>query len=218
MSRRVTFKYNLDKEFWNLRAGFYSINQPSEMSRLASEMKTKGVNLENEAQVLKFVQDKIGQEHIDIQKNLSQIKIKWTPIETESISRLDKLFCHPFDFPNMTAFLTLNPRCGYNIKENFFFVFMFDSNTNDGILHELMHFYTHKYISPFFKKNNLSKEQFNDYKEALTVLLNSNFADLLDGDIDKGYEKQKDLRTKIKKVWPKFNNIVDLTKYMVDKW
>jgi len=217
MNKKITFKYDLEKEFWNLHAGLNSINHPNEpLSKFAQEMKDGEIDFKNKKQVLEFIQNKIKK--IDIQRQISKIENGWQKVEENAIQRMDKIYGWPFDFPNLTAYLTLNPRCAYNPDKNFFFVTMFSPHSKLIILHELMHFYAHKYIEPIFKKKHLSKEQFNDYKEALTVLLNFEFTDLLEDDIDKGYKKQDEFRKFISKNWPKFGNIIDLTKYMVDIW
>ena len=92
---------------------------------------------------------------------------------------------------------------------------MFSKSTNHIILHELLHFYSYQYILPLFKESDLGYEKFNDFKEALTFLLNTNFSDLLNGNHDNGYEKQKELRAYLENNWHKFKNVISLTKFVL---
>ena len=83
-------------------------------------------------------------------------------------------------------------------------------------MHELWHFYTW-YSLGINQVEKLGKEKYNDLKEALTVLLNVEFRDLLpEGIIDAGYPQHKELRDKILKFWEKDRNIINLWNYLND--
>jgi hypothetical protein len=56
----------------------------------------------------------------------------------------------------------------------------------------------------------LSKEKYNDIKESLTVILNSDFADLMEGAIDEGYPQHQEMRSEIMKLWSESKDIGNL--------
>jgi hypothetical protein len=73
-------------------------------------------------------------------------------------------------------------------------------------MHELWHFYTwYKFGKQIMK--NKGPQKYNDAKEALTVLLNSECADLMDGEIDLGYPQHQQLRDIAIEKWKKTKDI-----------
>lgn len=102
---------------------------------------------------------------------------------------------------DVTAYLTVNTRCPYNIENNYFFVSMLNASARKTIMHELWHFYTWQRFGSDYEVR-FGKQKYNDIKEALTVLLNIKCADLLpEGVIDTGYPQHKELREKIVAIW-----------------
>ena len=75
-------------------------------------------------------------------------------------------------------------------------------------LHELLHFYTHQLIEPLFVKARV-RGRHNDFKEALTALLNLEFADLLDQP-DCGYPQLQTLRKVVSAKWQAGKNVYDI--------
>lgn len=211
---KITFDYNLEMEWDNLRRGMNSKNNTKPSAKV-SEMLSKDINIDSKKEVSKYFKDEIHQNNLDIPSIQKSIDINWQKIEREAVAKMNQLFKAKLD-DDITVYLTLNDRCGYNIDQKYFFVNLRSTNPNSIILHELLHFYTYEYILPEFKQRKLSYEIFNDYKEALTFLLNIEFADLLDGWVDKGYEKQKDMRLNLEKSWPKFKTVRKLTNYFLD--
>jgi len=76
-------------------------------------------------------------------------------------------------------------------------------------MHELLHFYTWEAFGREFKKKNVINErQYYDFKEALTEILNLEFADLMGGDYkDLGYPQHQEMRKRIKECWNKYKNL-----------
>jgi hypothetical protein len=68
-------------------------------------------------------------------------------------------------------------------------------------MHELWHFYTwHKFGESEQKRIGIKK--YNDIKEALTVLLNTECKDLFpEGVEDAGYPQHQEMRSEIIKLW-----------------
>lgn len=82
-------------------------------------------------------------------------------------------------------------------------------------MHELWHFYTW-YGLGADQEERISKEKYNDLKEALTVLLNVEYKDLLpEGMTDTGYPQHQEIRQRILKYWEKDRNIQNLWNCLV---
>jgi len=214
---KITFKYDLEKEYTNLWCGLGSLNRPDELPKLAQEIVDLGIELHDKEKIMKFFNDKMEAKNIDIKQKLRELKSGWLSIAGEAENRLKKLFNTDIDLGDVTAYLTVSRRCGYNPKERLFFVSVNRDEPNSTIIHEILHFYTHNLYEQKFLDAGLSYEDFNDYKEALTFILNTDFHDLLGGEIDKGYEKQKDLRIWLENKWPSCKNIGELTKMAMEK-
>jgi hypothetical protein len=66
--------------------------------------------------------------------------------------------------------------------------------------HEVMHLFFHYYFDDYCIEKGLSKKQTSDLKEAVTVLLNLEFKDLIEIE-DKGYTDHKFIRQIITDLW-----------------
>lgn len=214
---KIHFRYNLEMEWDNFQRGMHSKNHSGKLFPLAQEIKDNQLDFNDKKVVLNFIKNKTALLNLNPTEKISKIKKDWEKIETESTKRMKTLFDTSLNH-DITVYLTISSRCGYNIDQHYFFVNMFLKNTNLIMLHELLHFYTYQTILPMFKKQKLNHDKFNDYKEALTFLLNTNFNDLLDGTLDNGYEKQRDLRIYLEEKWSKFDNVIDFSKFIIENY
>ena len=208
---KIVFKYNLGKEYDNLRCGIGSLNHPGELPEMAQKILKQGIKLDDKDAVLAFFNRQMKKENINIGDKLADLGKEWDPIAMEVEKRLKKLFNTSLELGEVTAYLTVSMMCGYNTKKNYFFISLRRIHPNKTIVHEILHFYTHALYEKQFEDLGLPFEDFNDYKEALTFLLKTNFSDLLQGDLEDGYEKQEKLRTFLKSKWPHCKNINELT-------
>ena len=115
---------------------------------------------------------------------------------------------------DIVAYLSTNSRCTYNIQGNYFFVYINNENPNGVIIHELMHFYTWHAFYKEITQNGVSKEKYNDIKESLTELINTDFQYLLGTYYDKGYPQHLKIRERINKLHKGGKNIKDIIREM----
>src|SRR3989344_4796487 len=71
-------------------------------------------------------------------------------------------------------------------------------------MHELWHFYT---WYKFGESERINPKKYNDFKEALAVLLNIECPDLMGEAVDGGYPQHAYLRTEIIEEWKKSKDI-----------
>lgn len=133
----------------------------------------------------------------------------WQKIAAVFFSRLEQLFKISYPSPHITAYLTTNQRCTYNIFENYFFVNFSSKSPSRTIMHELFHFYTWHAFHADLVAAGINEDQYNDVKESLTVLLNTEFVDLMEGAQDDGYPQHVEMRKMVQELW---QNTKDLRK------
>lgn len=215
---KLTFKYELEKEYTNLKCGLGSLNHPGELPKMAQNILDQGIRLDDEPKVLKFFEQKMTKKDVEVPEKLKELEASWLKIADEAEKRFKKLFATDLDLGDCIAYLTVSMCCGYNWHERFFFVSVDRAHPEKTMIHELLHFYTHILYEKSFLDAGLPYENFNDFKEALTFLLNTDFSDLLGGDLDTGYEKQKDLRVFMEKEWETCENVGELVSIMIEKF
>lgn len=153
------------------------------------------------------------------EKKAKEIKFLWGQIQDKYFQKLQSLTSKKIFTENFKCIFTTIGRCPYNIKENSFMVNIFWDHQRilTSIAHEIMHLHFHHYYEINLKKQ-ISKEQFSNIKESLTVLLNIEFGDILKYE-DKGYPNHEKLRDFIKSSYEKnrgfdllINNCVNFVK------
>jgi len=204
---KVTFEYNQNKDIWCLlNIGKSSINSPTQTKVYENLIKDFGNN-PNEKDTKFFIEKFISDNNITTKEIVEKYQKNWDCISNEFQIIAEKIFGISLD-KDIKAFLTINDRCPYNIKEGSFFVTMpNDLYLRKIAMHELWHFYTwYKFGITWEEK--IGKEKYNGIKESLTILLNVECKDLLpEGIIDKGYIQHEELRKKIISLWKETKDI-----------
>ncbi len=138
-----------------------------------------------------------------MKNKLNEISYKWKKVETKYFVKLEKVTKHKIFRKIFPSYITTIGRCPYSVKYSWFMISIFNStNWNIGtIAHEIMHLQFHYYYEKELRKQ-LNHEQFQDLKEALTVLLNVEFKQIISEE-DKGYPNHKYFRKYIVKEWKK---------------
>jgi len=215
---KIVFKYDLEKEYNNLLCTMGSLNRPGETPQLVKEIIDQGIKIDDKANVLDFFDQEMKRLETNIEVKINNLTKNWDLISAEVENRLKKLFNTDLDLGEITAYLTISMMCGYNTEKRYFFISVSREFPNKTIVHELLHFYTHILYEEKFADLGLSYEKFNDYKEALTFLLQTNFSDLLEGDLEDGYKKQEEIRSFLKSTWPECEDVEELTEMVVKKF
>lgn len=204
---KVIFKYDIEKDIDNFQKGLQTVNNPNPtvLHKEFFETHDEEKSLDREF-VREFIQNKTEKENLDFKKQIFIAEENWKIIEKEYFSRCEELFDLTIPSP-IIAYLSLNSRCTYRWKENYFFLSYFHiDSANHIIMHELLHFYTHRKYDGIIK----DKLEFNKFKESLTVILNTEFKDLLEYLSDKGYPKHQEYREEIIKKREEGRSIDDI--------
>lgn len=204
---KVTFEYNQDKDIWCLlNKGKSSINSPTPTKIYGNLIKDFGDNT-NEKDTKFFIEKYISDNNINTKEIVEKYQKNWNCISNEFQRIAEKIFGISLN-KDIKAFLTINDRCPYNIRESSFFVTMpNDLYLRKVAMHELWHFYTW-YKFGITWEDKIGKEKYNEIKESLTILLNVECKDLLpENIIDKGYTQHEELRKKIISLWKETKDI-----------
>jgi len=200
---KLKFEYNKQKDIWCLiNKGKTSNNSPTPTKVYSELVATFGEN-PNENLTSLFIDSYLKKVNdYNLSELLEKYQQEFENISSEYTKIAEKIFGISLN-AEITAYLTINNRCPYNINESWFFVGIGNSKYSPkrNIMHELWHFYTwHKF--GINEEQKIGEKKYNDIKEALTVLLNVECRHLLpEGDEDKGYPQHQELRKKILELW-----------------
>jgi len=209
MKSRVIFKFNIEKDaknYWecansNLSFGydFTKAIKPEVYKKLKGK-KWNDIR-KNMISILKKGYN------IDEGKNkrkLKRVESAWKKIEKAYFIRLEKINKKPIYNNKFICYITTIGRCPYYPKENSFMINIFDNIDNILLTcaHELMHLQFHH--TKYWKQSEkeIGYYRTHDLKEALTILLNLEFKDLLKAK-DEAYPNHIELRKFISKTWKK---------------
>jgi hypothetical protein len=119
------------------------------------------------------------------------------------LAEVAKLTGKPMYAKTFFAYINILGICPYDINRRLFLV---TARTNmprqiGTICHEIMHFQFIHYYQKYCLRQGLTDKQFQDLKEAMTVLLNEPQFRKWPIALDQGYEAHQLLRQQIAKYW-----------------
>lgn len=197
---KVNFIYNKDKDVWCLLNKGKSSNNSSAPTTVYQELVSEIGENPNENSAGLFVDKYLTRNNLDPDNFIQDYQKQFDTVSADFETIAERVFGVPLK-RDITAYLTINTRCPYDLKEGSFFVSISKGNPVLTMLHELWHFYTWERFGSD-EQARLGKEKYNDIKEALTVLLNVECNHLLpEGVEDKGYSQHQELRDKINELW-----------------
>ena len=145
-----------------------------------------------------------------INQSIERIKKLWNKKESIIIESLEQIIEKPIHCKEFKTSFTSFGLCPYDSRFNWFMVStQYDLDHQlTSIVHELLHLQFEHYYGDVIKKE-LSAEQFNDLKEAMTVILNVNpFNEFLLAP-DQGYQQHQNLRKQMLNLWVKRKDFDD---------
>ncbi len=212
----LTFTYDKSRDIWCMLHYGKGSNNSSAPTKVYEELVAEYGEAPTENDISAFIEKYCVRNNVRMDEYISSFQKEWNSVESEYHKRAEEIF--GVTIPSDTiAYLTINNRCPYDIEKNLFFVSAPGYSSTKTAMHEFWHFYTwYKYGKEWEPK--LGSQRYNDIKEALTVLLNVEYKDLLPGGIeDWGYPQHKELRGKILEIWSKDRNMDALWKTLVSE-
>lgn len=213
---KLTFTYDKSRDIWGISHYGKGSNNSLSPTKVYEEIVAEYGETPSESDISEFIEKYCVQNNVQMDEYISLFQKEWNSVESDYHKRDKEIF--GVTIPSDTvAYLTINNRCPYDIEKNLFFVSAPGYSSTKTAMHEFWHFYTwYKYGKEWERKIGLQK--YNDIKEALTVLLNVEYKDLIPGGIeDWGYPQHKELRGKILQIWSKDRNMDALWNTLVSE-
>jgi hypothetical protein len=204
-SGQLRFTYDLSKDAWNIIHAAQSKNHPTLTEVEQAYVDRYGAEFK-QAQLEEFVVAYARERELNVDALVGERERVWRPIEQAFLKRMEQLF--KVTLPELPrVYLTIDKRCAYSFRDNFFFVSMFGKFPQLTVAHELVHFYTWHSFGKSPLAQGLPSAAFNDLKESLTELLNVACSDIL-GDVrDLGYPQHTALRASIRDAFEKSGDV-----------
>lgn len=215
MLMKIKFEYDPTKDIWCLlNYGKNSNNSASPTKRYLELVNSYGES-PTEGDVAAFVEKYLSEKQIDVSARIVDYQQDWETIAEQYQKIAESIF--KVSIPkDVTAYFTINNRCPYNIEHNLFFMSLSATSARDIAMHELWHFYTW-YKFGITWEDKIGKQRYNDIKESLTVLLNTECSNLFpEGASDIGYPQHKELRDKILQLWSETKDIDKVWESLID--
>ena len=210
-------KQDVRKDAWNWWNACNKISYGTDWQQRISKQLRKKIVGKTKTEAFVFLmpylkhayeKERIGKK----KKELEDILIRQ---QRQIFSRMIKVTGKPICRKTLTCFLTTFPRAPYDFQRGYIWIpVIWPKETYvRTFIHELLHFQTYAYWQERCLRK-LSQKEFEDLKEALTVILNEEFLDLIVWP-DKGYPVHQDFRKQLRKFWMTEKNFDKLVKYGV---
>lgn len=216
---KIIAKQNIKKDAWNWWHACNKISYSTDWKqRIDKKLQNKLVD-KSKKQALKFLIPYL--KNLYKKENICQKKKELQNIlnehQKEIFSRMQKVTGKKIYRKNFTCFLTTFPRAPYDYHRGYVWLpIIWPKETYiRTFIHELLHFQTYAYWQKRCLQK-LTKEQFENLKESLTIILNEEFMDLIIWP-DKGYKMHENLRKRLLQFWQKNKNFNKLINYGISQ-
>lgn len=219
MIPKVIFKFDREKDLKNIWAtcNVKQADYGTDFKKLVTKNILKICEGKKYGECKKELKETMNQIHQNpvIEIIVESFNKSWRKIDKEYFRRLESIFGASLKVKEIPVYLTNSAMCMYDPdkKSQSFFSILYGNVfwTLNSAMHELMHIQFHN--SKYWKlcEKEIGRKKTFDLKEALTILLNLEFNDLMVGE-DEGYPDHIKLRKFIEKQWKKkkdFNILID---------
>ena len=214
---KIIVKQNIRKDAWNWWNACNKISYGVNWAERIDEKKQKKLVGKTKKHSFNFLISYLKKLYIKekIYRKKKEIKNIFDQYGEQIFLRMQKVTGKKIYRKNFTCFLTTFPRAPYDYQRGYVLLpIIWPKETyTRTFIHELLHFQTYAYWQKQCLKT-LTEKEFENLKEALTIILNEEFMDLIIWP-DKGYEIHKDLREKLLKFWRVNRNFKKLINYGV---
>jgi hypothetical protein len=219
-SKNFKYKIVLDikKDADNWYAGCNSENFGVDWKTRVSEEIHNNLYGKSKKESFKFLIPFLKQKYIDekqaIDNHIALLDDIYSKKFNKACKKIIELTGKNLYLNNYTIFITTFPRGPYNFGKGYIWEYIGWNNPAVGFMHELLHFQFHHYWrnNPNSSISKLSEDQFQYFKESLTVILDDSLIPLIEYP-DEGYDVHQEFRKELYKYWKTSHNFDDLVDY-----
>jgi len=210
---KVKFDYDIKKDAWWWASlardkDLWGMSWKNEVAPIPDQL-IKDMN-----KVSKQEAEKLALNHLKTRKLQDRVEIMidhekealnkaWKEVEKDFFAELAKLFKAPIYRDSFKAYFTSLFICPYNADEHWFMVSVWKSLPWQigTVCHEIMHLqFINQYQDYLLKEKKITKEKFEEIKEAMAILLNEEqFKDIVLVE-EQGYPDHQETIKKIEKL------------------
>lgn len=219
---KVEFRYDIFKDGGNIyrvltsQPLFDKDNESRVLKGLEigfiEQVKKEENSLKKQEIIANYLIEFLSQNKNFIEEKIKSFSEQWGKINDRYFEKLSSILDIKIPQNNIyIVYLTNAGSCPFNVFENWLMVRLKDKKIDTTVAHEIMHIEFVKVYGYLYRNSNLLAKQFNDFREAITVLLNEECGDILSRP-DYGYQEHQELRNKILELWRKdknFKNLID---------
>jgi len=214
---KITFVYDIEKDIDNIIIGIETVRNGRNPDRIIKEIINKYGESPSRDNIKSFLENIWKDKSYIREMSIKQLQEYWDKINDIYFERLaDFMEIKEYEKESLKipGYFSSRHGSGYNVPNLWFAVSLYSGTMQNVItaMHEIMHLFFHKYWWNECKKYGLDNKNIWDVKEAVTVLLNIWYKDIIT-ELDWGYMEHTDLRRLIiKKWWPGKNNFSEIVK------
>lgn len=214
----ITIKLDIEKDAWNwwdaCNSVSYGVNwkeriDPEVAEKLLDTTQEKAFEF-----LIPYLEKKYRADAEGLETTCAKMQDIFDARGNAALRRMEEITGKPLYRNDFTCFLTTFPRCPYDYQKGYIYVCTLwpVEDCLDTLLHEVQHFQFYAYYQQLPEVRILTKSQREDLKEALTVILNHEFAKFMYQD-DKGYAPHQKLRKKLEAQWKKEPDFEKLVRF-----
>lgn len=214
----ITTQLNREKDAWNWWDACNSVSYGTDWKERIDPKIAAQISDKNKEEAFAFLLPFLGKKYETEAKKLEAIRAEMQAIFDSrgeaALRRMEEVTNKPLYRNDFTCFLTTFPRCPYDYQKGYIYVCTLwpVADCLDTLLHEVQHFQFYAYYQQLPEVQALTKKQREDLKEALTVILNEEFAEFMYQE-DKGYTIHKQLRNQLATQWHKQSDFAALVRF-----
>ncbi|KKQ55654.1 MAG: hypothetical protein US74_C0025G0001 [Parcubacteria group bacterium GW2011_GWA2_38_13] len=212
---KITVEVNIEQDIWNWWNSGQTKSYGEDWGKRIPEACRDKIVKRTQEQAHEFLLPRLEGWYMSININRKRIEAQsiFDMYSKVIFERMEKVTGRKICRKDFICFLTTFCRGPYVERKGYIWLIT-RRHENDYIasfLHELLHFQTHTYWEKIIKEK-LAEEEFNNLKEALTVILDEEFKDIMECE-DGGYKDHKALRERILCQWKEDKNFDRLIEF-----
>ena len=226
----INFKYSIEKDLNNYKNSWFEFKYP----KYGRKTENLSVNQFIFPSVIRAIEeannekDKIDlatrflEKYYNKHKMVFQVLIDslgstWDEIENIYVEKLEKYFGKKNSIKHITCFFTTLTIAPYDLKSRTFMVSYFAGLPHqiNTVMHEFMHLYFLSNYKDYLEERGLSNQSVLEINEAITVLLNYEFGDLIPVPAGNNKPTTLDLQEKIVIMWKEEKDFVEILEELI---